>query len=54
MKRHGNPQIFVTDKLRSYGAAMKVIGSATNRKRAAGSTIGPRIHISHFDEENVQ
>jgi putative transposase len=23
MKRHGRPDIFVTDKLRSYGAAMK-------------------------------
>jgi transposase-like protein len=28
IKRNGNPQIFVTIKLRSYGAAMKVIGSA--------------------------
>ena len=28
MKRHGNPHIFATDKLLSYGAAMKVIGSA--------------------------
>jgi putative transposase len=45
MKRHGNPQIFVTDKLRPYGAAMKVICSAD--KQEAGSTIGPRIHINH-------
>ena len=28
MKRYGKPQIIVTDKLRSYGAAMKVIGNA--------------------------
>ena len=28
MKRFGQPQVIVTDKLRSYGAAMKVIGSA--------------------------
>ena len=27
MKRHGRAQIFVTDMLRSYGAAMKVIGN---------------------------
>jgi transposase-like protein len=26
MERHGRPRIFVTDKLRSYGAAMKEIG----------------------------
>jgi putative transposase len=29
MKRHGSPRIFVTDKLRSYGAAMKEIGNVT-------------------------
>ena len=28
MKRHGNPHILVTDKLRSYGAAMKEMGNA--------------------------
>ena len=27
MKRHGRADIFDTDKLRSYGAAMKVIGN---------------------------
>jgi putative transposase len=28
MKRHGNPKAVVTDRLRSYGAAMKEIGNA--------------------------
>ena len=28
MKRHGHPHILVTDKLRSYGAAMKNISNA--------------------------
>jgi putative transposase len=28
MKRHGRPHILVTDKLRSYGEAMKEIGNA--------------------------
>ncbi|MBV1902874.1 MAG: transposase, partial [Marinosulfonomonas sp.] len=28
MKRHGNPAVIVTDKLRSYGAAMKQVGNA--------------------------
>ncbi len=27
MKRHGKVEVLVTDKLRSYGAAMKVIGT---------------------------
>ena len=28
MRRHGSPEVLVTDKLRSYGAATKVIGNA--------------------------
>ena len=28
MKRYGNPKVVVTDRLRSYGAAMRVIGNA--------------------------
>lgn len=36
MKRHGKPKVIVTGKLRSYGAAMKVIGNAPYRKQAAG------------------
>jgi len=32
MKRHGRPNIFVTDMLRSYGAALKVIGNVDKQK----------------------
>ena len=32
MKRYGNPEIIVTDKLQSYGAAMKVIGNASRQE----------------------
>jgi len=32
MKRHGRAHIFVTDKLRSYGAAMKEIGNADRQE----------------------
>ena len=32
MKRHGRPHIFVTDKLRSYGAALKDLGLPDDRK----------------------
>ncbi len=52
MKRHGQPQVLVTEKPRSYGAAMKVVGNALRKKLVAGSTIGPRIHTSHSDEES--
>ncbi len=45
MKRHGRPRAIDTDRLRSYGAAMKVIGIASdqicgrwlNRRVARGS-----------------
>ena len=36
MKRHGHPHILVTDKLRSYGAAMKDIGNEQRQETAAG------------------
>ena len=32
MKRYGNPHVVVTDKLRSYGAAMTEIGNAHRRE----------------------
>jgi len=32
MKRHGRAEVLVTDKLRSYGAAMKVIGNADRQE----------------------
>ncbi|WP_254684588.1 IS6 family transposase ISApr5 (plasmid) [Pseudoseohaeicola sp. NH-UV-7] len=32
MKRYGRPEVIVTDKLRSYGAAMKVIGNAERQE----------------------
>ena len=32
MKRYGKPQVIVTDKLRSFGGAMKVIGHAPRQE----------------------
>ena len=32
MKRYGRPEVLVTEKLRSYGAAMKVIGNADRQE----------------------
>jgi putative transposase len=45
MKRHGPPHIFVTDKLRSYGAAMKVIGNT--EKQETGRWLNNRAENSH-------
>mgnify|MGYP000380304977 FL=1 len=46
MKRHGLPHILVTDKLRSYGAAMKDIGNAD--KQETGRWKNNRVENSHL------
>jgi putative transposase len=46
MKRYGKPDIIVTDKLRSYGAAMKVIGNAS--KQETGRRLNNRAENSHL------
>jgi len=46
MKRYGNPEIIVTDKLRSYGAAMKVIGNADRQE--TGRWVNNRVENSHL------
>ena len=46
MKRHGQPEVVVTDKLRSYGAAMKVIGSVARQE--TGRWKNNRAENSHL------
>ena len=45
MKRSGPPYVIVTDKLRSYGAAMKVVGNAD--KQETGRWLNNRAENSH-------
>ncbi len=45
MKRHGPPRIIVTDRLRSYRAAMKVIGNG--RRQVTGRWLNNRAENSH-------
>ena len=45
MKRYGSPQVVVTDKLRSYGAAMKEIGNA--HRCQTGRHLNNRAENSH-------
>ena len=45
MKRYGRPQAIVTDRLRSYGAAMKEIG--VEQRRACGRWLNNRAENSH-------
>ncbi|MDB4212343.1 IS6 family transposase, partial [Ascidiaceihabitans sp.] len=46
MKRYGQPEVVVTDKLRSYGAAMKVIGNADRQE--TGRWANNRAENSHL------
>jgi putative transposase len=46
MKRHGQPHVIVTDKLRSYGAAMKVIGNSGRQE--TGRWLNNRCENSHL------
>jgi putative transposase len=45
MKRYGRPQAMVTDRLRSYGAAMKDIG--VERRQVCGRWLNNRAENSH-------
>jgi putative transposase len=45
MRRHGSPEVLVTDKLRSYGAAMKVIGNV--ERQETGRWLNNRAENSH-------
>ena len=46
MKRYGLPHVIVTDKLRSYGAAMKVIGN--DNRQETGRWLNNRAENSHL------
>ncbi len=45
MKRYGRPKAIVTDRLRSYGAAMQVIGNAAAQE--CGRWLNNRAEDSH-------
>ncbi len=46
MRRHGSPNALVTDKFRSYGAAMKVVGNADRQE--TGRWLNNRAENSHL------
>ncbi|MEM6898216.1 MAG: IS6 family transposase [Pseudomonadota bacterium] len=46
MKRYGNPQVIVTDRLASYGAAMKEIGNVNRQE--VGRHLNNRAENSHL------
>ena len=46
IRKHGQPKVIVTDKLRSYGAALKEIGGA--ERQETGRWINDRAENSHL------
>jgi len=46
MRKHGRPEVIVTDRFRSYGAAMKVIGNADRQQM--GRWLNNRAENSHL------
>ena len=46
------PMVIVTDKLRSYGAALRELASLVCRSKDCVPTIERRILISRFDDAN--
>ena len=46
MKRYGQPEVVVTDKLRSFGVAMKVIGNVDRQE--TGRWVNNRAENSHL------
>jgi putative transposase len=46
MKRYGAPQIIITDRIRSYGAAMKEIGN--HDRQEVGRHLNNRVENSHL------
>ncbi|MDW3116913.1 MAG: IS6 family transposase [Roseovarius pacificus] len=46
MRKHGRPDVIVTDRLRSYGAALKEIGNA--EKQETGRWLNNRAENSHL------
>ena len=54
MKKHGRAEIFMTYKLRSYGAARKTWVPRTARKLDAGRSFGRRTRTCHSDDGSGQ
>ena len=54
MRRYGKPETIVTDKLKSYGAAMKEIGVSSHENMGRWIITDARIRISRFDDENEE
>ncbi len=46
MRKHGRPQIIVTDRLRSYGAALREVGAADQQE--TGRWLNNRAENSHL------
>lgn len=46
MRKHGQPEVIVTDRLRSYGAALREVGAADRQE--CGRWLNNRVENSHL------
>ena len=55
LKKQGfAPKVWVTDKLRSYGAAKRDLGLSARHEKGLRPTTGPRIRTSQSDDESAR
>ena len=54
MKRHGQPWLIVTDRLCSYGAAMKVIGNLESQEIGRWLNNRAETHTTRSDDERAR
>ena len=54
MKRYGRPKMIVTDRLKSYRAAMNVIAMPPLRLAVSGSTIEPKTRTNRSVDEKAR
>jgi len=48
LKRHGKPAAIITDKLKSFGAALRELGIDASRRQTSGRWINNRVENSHL------
>ena len=53
MKQYGKPHVCVTDRLRSYHAAMKLIGNKDTQEVGCWLNNRCEIHTFHFGDESM-
>jgi putative transposase len=54
MRKHGQPEVIVTDKLGSYSAALRELGASDRQETGRWPTIEPKTRTCRSDDESGQ